>query len=196
MAYADKTHHDYAGRFVYSDDGEDLKRHPFFCGIPWDNMQDYYPPFVPRLQNWEDTKYFDDEGPISDIDSTSSDAEFVPATPASVPIGANNHHQEAQGIIPSAPLNGCERKISPLGLKEAKMKKAKERKRPRDKILRDANCSRMALRMRKDSAFIGYGYRRGKTITDVIEEALNSEGSSSTNGFTDREQEVEVTGRL
>jgi hypothetical protein len=110
---ADKTSKSYMGMFVYAEDAEDLKRHTFFRGIHWESMLDRRPPFVPRVKSWEDTKYFDDEQPISDIDSGSSDDE-EPAeekTPAlnvqkSPDCGskASNHHHEDQHIVPSTAL--------------------------------------------------------------------------------------------
>ena len=128
---ADKTSRSYDGRFVYSDDAEDIKKHPFFRNIRWESMREKRPPFVPRVKSWEDTKYFDDEQTISDIDSASSDvedsehiqdAETVVASPNNddkIPgasssegtkIGskASQHHHEDQHIVPSTAikLNG------------------------------------------------------------------------------------------
>jgi hypothetical protein len=39
-------------------------------------------------------------------------------------------------------------------------KKKRERKRPRDKILRDKGVGKTALEIRKRSVFLGYTYRR------------------------------------
>ena len=44
---------------------------------------------------------------------------------------------------------------------EAKTKKAgKEKKRPRDRVLRDKVVGRQVLDLRKKGAFLGYTYRR------------------------------------
>lgn len=142
-------------------------------------MQDYNPPFIPRVQGWEDTKYFDDEGPISDIDSATSE-DSVQAVRLETPVlDPNCHQQESQRIIPETPQTELEKKQSRCGPPRAlKAKKPREKKRPRDKILRDTNCGKIALQMRKDSAFIGYGYRKPKGISEVIEEALVNEETS------------------
>ena len=68
----DKTHPDYPGYFVFPNDAEDIKRHPFFTGVDWERLRNCRPPYMPIVRNCLDTKYFDDEGPVSDIDSTSS----------------------------------------------------------------------------------------------------------------------------
>jgi len=172
----DKTHRNYNGYFVYPEDAEDIRNHPFFYGIPWANMQDYNPPFTPRVKSWEDTKYFDDEGPISDIESGTSEDDSQPLKLDVATLDPSHHQQEAQAINPETPGVELEQKLTPP-LSYMQAKKPKEKKRPRDKILRDPNVGKMALQMRKDSAFIGYGYRKAKNITDVVEEALAHESA-------------------
>lgn len=51
-------------------------------------------------------------------------------------------------------------------------KKRKEKKRPRDKILRDAQCASTAMEVRKKGAFLGYGYCRPNRASEVIQEVL------------------------
>lgn len=139
-------------------------------------MQDYNPPFVPRVQSWEDTKYFDDEGPISDIDSATSE-DSMQAVRLETPIlNPSCHQQESQLIVPENTQLGIEKELPPpMPSTCLKAKRPKEKKRPRDKILRDPNCGKIALQLRKNSAFIGYGYRKPKGISEVIEEALVNE---------------------
>ena len=173
--HADKTHRNYNGHFVYPEDAEDLKAHPFFMGIPWDSMQQYNPPFVPRVKSWEDTKYFDDEGPVSDLDTATSEEEtFRPLELENNPPRASCHQQEAQNIVPETPP--VERGLVPNPLVAPNSKKGKEKRRPRDKVLRDVTCGKMALSMRKNDAFKGYSYHRSKSISEVIEEILADEG--------------------
>lgn len=186
IMHADKNHRDYNGFFVYPDDADDIRHHPFFCGIPWDNMQDYNPPFVPRLHSWEDTKYFDDEGPISDIDSATSEDSIHAVRLETPALNPSCHQQESQRIVPEAPHAKAEKGPSlllPPPPPYSRIKRPKEKKRPRDKILRDPNCGKVALQMRKDSAFIGYGYRKPRGISEVIEEALANEGSCEEDGI-------------
>ena len=37
----------------------DLQKHPFFEGLDWTKLEEEEPPFVPRLENEEDTSYFE-----------------------------------------------------------------------------------------------------------------------------------------
>lgn len=187
---ADKNNRNYNGFFVYPDDADDIKKHSFFHGIPWDNMQEYNPPFVPRVQSWDDTKYFDDEGPISDIDSATSD-DSVQAVRLETPaLDPDCHQQEPQLIVPENPQTELEKNAgSPVSPTVFKAKKPREKKRPRDKILRDPNCGKVALEMRKNSGFIGYGYRKPKGISEVIEEALeNEEAKGSLRSSSEADQ--------
>lgn len=48
----------------------------------------------------------------------------------------------------------------------------KANKRPRDKILRDPTWANVALQMRKAGSFLGYEYRRGAKVNEVIEQAI------------------------
>ena len=38
---------------------EEIKKHPFFKGVDWDNIRNSKAPFVPELKNEYDTKYFE-----------------------------------------------------------------------------------------------------------------------------------------
>lgn len=38
---------------------QEIKNHPFFKGIDWKNIKSMTPPFIPKLENGCDTKYFD-----------------------------------------------------------------------------------------------------------------------------------------
>ena len=137
-------------------------------------MQQFQPPFVPRVESWEDTKYFDDEGPISDLDSATSEDGSHPLSLENNPPNPSCHQQEAQGIVPETPAGELLDNI--LTLAKGKGRKRKDKKRPRDKVLRDPTCGKMALRMRKDSAFAGYGYHAAKSVSEVIDDVLAEEG--------------------
>ena len=250
---------DHKGHFVFPNDAIDLKRHRFFRNIPWDELHMRRPPFVPRVKHGEDTKYFDEDGTISDISDSSDDEEMAGRAPADglcptndkkrseikltkkVPGSAVSHHQhEDQKIIPSVGLKMMipndqadatyeeidvgktpNPLISPdlvhaekqdVGMKspsnegstttlvgcpmtavadhvdsiqlageQAKKKQKKEKKRPRDKILRDAKCAKVAMDMRKKGAFLGYEYiRPNVSPVDVITEALQDASNQST----------------
>lgn len=201
----DKHHKNYEGYFVYPDDAEDLKRHPFFNGIPWDTMLDRRPPFRPNVSHWEDTKYFEEDNPVSDIDEASSEAETSSvvrskennALISSPGSKTSQHQQEDQHIIPSVaikpsmvmpPNMDCAEGIaSPAALPpsdgQAKAvmdsappaaKKHKEKKRARDKILRDPDVGSIALELRRERAFMGYAYSKPKRVEDLIDEVMDA----------------------
>ena len=37
----------------------EIKKHPFFKDLDWENIKNYKPPFIPKLKNSYDTKYFE-----------------------------------------------------------------------------------------------------------------------------------------
>lgn len=39
---------------------DEIKNHPFFANLNWDNIREEIPPFIPKLEGDEDTSYFDD----------------------------------------------------------------------------------------------------------------------------------------
>jgi serine/threonine protein kinase len=139
---------DYSGSHVYGDDADELKKHVFFEKIDWINLHLIKPPFVPNVTTWEDTKYFDEADVISAVESDSSD----------------DFDQDQQM---NSPLQGCA--IDGTRSPNAPSPK-KSKKRARDKILRDTDCGKLALEMRKNGAFLGYEYRRPMVVDAVVEE--------------------------
>ena len=156
---------DYKGRFVYPDDATDIKSHPFFDRIVWDRHHLTRPPFVPDIRARDDTKYFDEEDPVSDVDdaaSQSSDHEDAdrgasgnigdwPVTQYDGPNGQQDQVADHATVYHTKEPS-----------KDAKIANGKTKKRPRDKVLRDKEMGRIALELRKKGAFIGYTYRRPK----------------------------------
>ncbi|KAL9611981.1 MAG: hypothetical protein Q9167_003421 [Letrouitia subvulpina] len=182
---ADKQSRDYRGHFVYADDAEDIKAHPFFHGLSWERLHLSRPPFVPNVKGRDDTKYFDEDEPISDIDDASSTYSAVagfacPDTRNGVAVvhttqvdGANSpqaralmHEQDVRAkAMPTEQVDG-----------ETKVAKRREKKRPRDRALRDKEVGRMVLELRKRGAFLGYTYRRPRKF--VHEEERGRQGVS------------------
>ena len=163
---ADKHSRDYQGYYVYPDDAADVKAHPFFHGLSWDRLHLSRPPFVPDVKSREDTKYFDDEEPISDVDDASSlsgahedccSDDAATADQATQVDGAFGHQEDAD-------VKGRGKKAG----------KGKEKKRPRDRVLRDKAVGRQALGLRKQGAFIGYTYRRPKLSVSEGERGRSS----------------------
>jgi protein-serine/threonine kinase len=161
---------DTTGHIVYSNDAEDIKSHPFFRSIQWSTMHMTRPPFVPRVHGGQPiTKYFDDENDImsaSDHLNSSSyevfddlvqpggnDATPTTATPAA------NFQPAYQQICTSV------QKIR---------RRRKEKKRPRDKLLRDPQVGRAVLELRKKGAFIGYTYRRPMFSLPELEDQMGA----------------------
>lgn len=129
---------------VFPNDAEDIKNHAFFRTIQWQNLHLTRPPFVPRVHGGQSiTKYFDDEADImsgSDhLDSSSY--EHVPDDGGVVlserQMGDGDGASEAS--LPKSSNTG----------KKKVPKRKKEKKRPRDKLLRDPHVGRTVLELRK-----------------------------------------------
>lgn len=70
-----RMYRDFAGRFVFPYDAEDIKAHRWFKGVPWDRLHELGPPFVPAIRSKEDTQYFDEEEPITDWSESESESD-------------------------------------------------------------------------------------------------------------------------
>ncbi|KAF1979812.1 kinase-like protein [Bimuria novae-zelandiae CBS 107.79] len=161
------------GHMVFANDAEDIKSHPFFRTIQWQNLHLTRPPFVPRVQGGQSiTKYFDDEAEImsaSDhLDSSSYD--HAPADDE-VPAGAQKIGDRDGGgdTMP-------QQEPTAQGVKRVQRRK-KEKKRPRDKLLRDPQVGRTVLELRKKGAFVGYTYRRPRFSLPDLEDKMASRAS-------------------
>ncbi len=169
---ADKQAQDYQGHYVYPNDSDDIKAHPFFHGLSWDRLHLSRPPFVPDVKGQDDTRYFDDEDEVSDVEDVSSCSVVNVALD---PIGGQGN----TALLPPLQVDGAEgaqdaglRSRHPqnledrggeiVGGREKKPAKVKEKKRPRDRVLRDKEVARKVLEIRKMGAFVGYTYRRPK----------------------------------
>ncbi len=174
MACADKQAQDYQGHYVYPNDAEDIKAHPFFHGLSWDRLHLSRPPFVPDVKGRDDTKYFDDEDEISDVEDASSctivdealdpnagHGHTGPAGPMQVD-GAEGAQDASLQSRNAANLKG--QGPEAVDGREGKSVKIKEKKRPRDRVLRDKEVARKVLEIRKKGAFAGYTYRRPKSV--------------------------------
>ncbi|KAL4997924.1 hypothetical protein BDV10DRAFT_194750 [Aspergillus recurvatus] len=166
----DGSNQNYQGLYVYPNDAADIKAHPFFRGINWDEIHRMSPPFIPKVRGWEDTRYFEDGDYPTDHDDESTDSEADQAKDEGIPLGDKEglHKPEQRpkdDEKPSSPGNdGAKDAAKP----PTKKKKHKEPRRPRDKILRDKRFRRTVLEMRKRGAFLGYTYRRPKGVTMAI----------------------------
>ncbi|KAF1835663.1 kinase-like protein [Decorospora gaudefroyi] len=155
------------GHIVFANDAEDIKAHPFFRNIQWSTLHLSRPPFVPRVHGGQPiTKYFDDETEIMSASDhlDSSSYEAVAAAPNSADQGETTPLFRPPGIVQqsrtSAPPPPHNDGVCKTPLLQPPKKRKREKKRPRDKLLRDPQVGRTVLEIRKKGAFVGYTYRR------------------------------------
>lgn len=163
MLYSmDARYRNIASYYVYPNDAADIKIHPFFRGIRWQDLHMCQPPMIPRVRNWEDTRYFDDwklasNGVEHVVSSGSEDPDQEPG----VIIPGNQEIIPAEDAV-EPPFAETTPRAAQEQAKDAEKKK--EKKRPRDKILRDKQMSKTVLDIRKKGAFLGYTYRRPNDV--------------------------------
>ncbi|KAL8414722.1 hypothetical protein RB594_005799 [Gaeumannomyces avenae] len=220
-------HGDFADRFVFAYDGEDIKAHKWFRGVPWERLHTLEPPFVPHIRGIDDTHYFeDDEEPVSDWSSTQPSTEDGGVNGDGAADAADDGgggagkgvekprlaaltRQQAREAEMAVFLRGFRSSIQRMarqwvalpydslrlrnidyaieqlpgltpdereGLRGfVRCYGRKERKRPRDKLLRDRATKGVVLELRKRSAFLGYTWRRRRTgVHDAQRAALNA----------------------
>lgn len=158
----DPSNPNYKGRHVYPDDARDIKAHPFFKDISWNELLHQTPPYLPRVKNPHDTKYF------GNADEELADQNVIPSGSSTmVPNTDEARPPQQDGAIPDENMNvsvtakgsARENQACPPPL-PPRNRMPEDKNRPRDKILRDMIVGRTALDLRKKGAFIGYTYRR------------------------------------
>lgn len=165
----DGSSQNYQGLYVYPNDAADIKNHPFFRGINWDEIHRMSPPFIPKVRGWEDTRYFEDGEYPTDHDDESTDSEADHAHDEGASHAVKDGLQKAEHPLKAelgSNLHGPG-KDGPKDMAKPPAKgkkKHKEPKRPRDKTLRDKRLRSTVLDMRKKGAFLGYTYRRPKGV--------------------------------
>lgn len=162
------------GRHVFPDDAQDIKNHRWFKGFPWDQVLHMIPPFVPNISNPEDTHYFEESEP-PDWSESNADGGMSPDEVHKVLGDFPQYVQKvAIGLVAEPHNSSSLRKIdselesSPdLSEVEKQMLKRfirlygrRQRKCPRDVLLRDEKIRDEVMRVRKSSAFVGYSWRR------------------------------------
>lgn len=85
---------DFASRYVFSHDAEDIKAHKWFKGIPWEHLHELQPPFVPQIRSIDDTQYFEEEEPISDWSDSDSESEDTESNAMQASSSPNGHSVE------------------------------------------------------------------------------------------------------
>lgn len=155
--------------YVYPDDATDIKAHPFFRGIPWNELHLIQPPMIPRVRGWEDTRYFGGLKSLANGDVAPDDANpergendlDADGNLATKKTPGNRSPEPAARKTP-APGEAIRSAAEPNLEGAAEAEKKKKKDRPRDKILRDKQLGPTALEIRKRGAFLGYTYRRPK----------------------------------
>ncbi|KAK1994513.1 kinase-like protein [Colletotrichum falcatum] len=180
--------------YVFPNDANEIKAHPWFRGVPWEKMRFIQPEWIPDIKSFADAHYFEEDEPISDwSESVDSDAEEGPEEPADFDFGflQVGFQDDVQALVndftarpyDSTKLKRLDRNIeNHSGLDDiqkeylkcyARRAGQKERKRPRDKLLRDPWVKDEVLQMRKQTAFLGYSWRCKSPIhRQVVHEHL------------------------
>ena len=177
------------GHIVFPNDAEDIKAHPFFRDIQWSTLHLTRPPFVPRVHGGQPiTKYFDDEAEImsaSDhLDSSSYEVTQEQMNGATVVEGAKplGKEESIPTVVPAVrQKNGSSPAYGQIcqGFQKIKRRK-KEKKRPRDKLLRDPEVGRLVLETRKKGAFFAYTYRRPRFSLPELDVSVDEAGMRGT----------------
>lgn len=154
--------------YVFPNDAADIKAHPFFRGIQWNQLHLTQPPMIPRVKSWEDTRYFEDWKSSDHPEDLTENSEND---------GTDEKSDEKIGALPTEPSYSLPIQLLPgralsdvdaitlanIGSQKTPApRKRKQRKRARDKILRDRRTGKTAMEIRKQSVFLGYTYRRPK----------------------------------
>lgn len=163
-------------RYVFPDDAKDIRSHRWFKDVAWDQLHAITPPFIPHIHSPEDTHYFDESGSLDDMsDSACRSTGLLPAQVKEIlhEFRPSFQNQAAEfikepfdtiklrridlTIDESSRMNAAEKEI----MKQfVRMYGHKERKRPRDRVLRDTKTKDVAMNVRKQTAFMGYTWRR------------------------------------
>ncbi|KAH8814942.1 kinase-like domain-containing protein [Xylogone sp. PMI_703] len=171
---------DYAGHHVYPNDAEDIKSHKWFRGLPWERLHLTVPPFVPDVKSTEDTRYFDEEQASDFSDSISSSTPEAGMLAALKPFDEDIQAKALDLIAqPHSALmqKKAERDIDALDICDEQKfylkafvshYSLKEKKRPRDKLLRDRRVGNKVMEVRKQNAFLGYTYRVNRASKDRL----------------------------
>ncbi|KNG85017.1 putative protein kinase [Aspergillus nomiae NRRL 13137] len=166
LSSIDPQSRSYRNFYVYPNDAADIKAHPFFRGIKWEQLHQSSPPFVPKVKGWEDTRYFEDAGSVVDNDDISITTDAQGSSDGADDTGHKlklmqnqaESRQRQKGPVPNENTSIVKEPSAKA------LKRQKNSKRPRDKMLRDKRIQKTVLKIRKEGAFVGYTYRRPKAV--------------------------------
>jgi protein-serine/threonine kinase len=151
------------GHIVYPNDAEDIKAHPFFRNTQWSTMHMTRPPFIPRVHGGQPiTKYFDDENEIMSASDHLDSSSYE--------VVEEKVYDEDEMTPPITALSPAYGQV--CDSVQRIRRRRKEKKRPRDKLLRDPQVGHAVLELRKKGAFVGYTYRRPMFSLPELEEKI------------------------
>ena len=137
---------------------------------------------MPKVSREDDTHYFDEELAVSEPEdepsiSSLDEDELREQEAFEEQVVANYHaEQVVDGSHDAENYHHHLAQTTKVNNTSAPPRKAKEKKRARDRILRDKSVAKQALEVRKKSAFLGYSWRKPKRVTVSIEEFAKKVG--------------------
>ncbi|KAF2436111.1 kinase-like protein [Tothia fuscella] len=153
--------------FVFDNDAEDIKNHSFFKGVEWSEMHLSRPPWMPVIgRDQSIARWFEDESEIVDSSGEGGTSDNPIPTPPTIAVTPATDNMIPTPSPATAQIGTCKQPeatatSSSISQDQDEPKQhVKEKKRPRDKILRDPDMAPTALAERKAKAFLGYTYRR------------------------------------
>ncbi|KAH8153342.1 uncharacterized protein LAJ45_02154 [Morchella importuna] len=145
--------------FVFPNDSDDIKAHPFFSPINWKTLHRQVPPFIPEgLQNGEDTKYFS-ECHLSSTCMTEIETSRVPTSQWAL-TPTRSSLNDPKCIYTQVKKQDTENNHQGVAKADKGFANPNPSKRPRDLLLRDKEYGKELLEIRQKNAFKGYTYRR------------------------------------
>lgn len=163
-------------KFVFAeDDAVEIKAHRWFRGIDWENLHRVTPGFTPYLCGAGDTRYFEEDEPVSDWSASEDRVKPIEALEKIRKVF--RHHGYSTRSIRSI-MGSFSQLNDALGLRQieqtiegftrltdnskgvikhyARTFGRKENKRPRDILLRDKGTVADVMEVRKQTAFLAY----------------------------------------
>ncbi|KAM0287666.1 hypothetical protein ACHAQH_000195 [Verticillium albo-atrum] len=161
------------------DDAIDIKNHTWFRYVDWDNLHHMTPGFVPHLHASDDTRYFDEDDPVSDWSETVESEEpavsphkmrrvlrregfcsqsigsfmgYIAAPYDTTRLRQIDQHIEGKAHFSEEDKHVLKYLVRKFG--------CKERKGARDILLRDPTTRRDVMKVRKQKAFVDYTWKR------------------------------------
>ncbi|WDK13695.1 hypothetical protein CGRA01v4_04976 [Colletotrichum graminicola] len=173
-------HPETSRNYVFPNDANEIKAHPWFRGVPWEKMRFVQPEWIPNIKSFADAHYFKEDESISDwSESVDSDIGEGREDPADfdfrfLQVGFEHDVQALINDFTARPYDSTRLKRFDRDIENhselediqkeylkcyARRAGQKERKRPRDKLLRDPWVKDEVLQMRKQTSFLGYSWR-------------------------------------